>query len=388
MLQEAVDKGERRQFFELPFAGLGVLAAERDLPVVNGDDSAVGYGDPEEIAGQIDQGLAAGADVLAVDHPVFLPDMGRDQIEQAVPLQVVAELGPEDGGDQLDPDQEFAFCGPPLAAVRTQTTGRDQVMDMGMVAAGLVPGVEHAGHADLAADETVVMGQFDNSGGRGLEQDRVDDLLVGTGQDSQFCRQGGGNEEMGDGQKLPLLFVQPKLGVIVAALWTVPVFAGVIAVDYVAAVLIRAEVGVATHCFGTAVFDVAHGPELAGQNLASVSFSVLRPMAAQDLRQFRHCPLQVGHELVDALRPGRLCPVGEMGIDRGGGGGVVAEVFLDQAEVDAGLQEMGGIGMPQGVDRGPLVDAGLVFGPLEGVLDAGQRDRDGGDGLIQPVSAG
>lgn len=81
---------------------------------------------------------------------------------------------------------------------------------------------------------------------------------------------------------------------------------------------------------------------------SSVSFSVLRPIAAEDIRQFGHCRLEVGHELVDALRPGRLCPVGEMGIDRGGGGGrVVTEVFLDQAEIDTVLQEMGGIGMPR-----------------------------------------
>ena len=193
---------------------------------------------------------------------------------------------------------------------------------------------------------------------------------------------------MGDGQQLVLLFVQPRLCFLVAAFGTVPVFAGVIAVDDVGAVFIRAEVGMAAHCFGAAMFDVAHGPELAGQDPARVLFSILRPMAAEDIRQFRHCLLEVGHELVDALRPGRLRPVGEMGIDRGGGGRVVAEVFLDQAEVDACLQEMGGIGMPEGMDRGPLVDAGLVFGFLEGVLDAAQGERDGSDGLVQAVSAG
>ena len=383
-----MNEGEWRQFFELPFARGGVLAAEHDLLVVNGNDSAVGDGDAEEIAGEVEQGLVAGTDGLAVDHPVLFPDLRRHQFKQPGPFQQVAELGPEDGGDQLDPDQEFAFCRPPLAVVRAQATGRDQIMDMGVIAACPVPGMEHAGHGDLAADEAAVLGQLHDGGGRGLEQDRVDDFLVRTGQWPEFGRQGGGDEEMGDGQQFVLLFVQPRLCFLVSAFGTVPVFAGVIAVDDVAAVLIRAEVGVAAHCFGAAVFDVAHGPELAGQDFASVSFSVLRPMAAEDIRQFRHCRLEVGHELVDAQRPGRLCPVGEMGIDRGGGGRVVAEIFLDQAEIDACLQEVGGVGMPEGMDRGPLVDAGLVFGFLEGVLDAGPGERDIGNGLVQAVSAG
>ena len=178
VLQEAMNEGEWRQLSELPFAGGGVLAAEHDVLVVNGNDSAVGDGDAEEIAGKVEQGLVAGADGFAVYDPVFVPDQGRDQVEQAGPLQVVAELGSEDGGDQFNPDQELFSCRPPLAAVRAQTAGRDQVMDMGVIAAGPVPGVEDAGHGDLAADKARVAGQGFDGGGRGFEQEVVDDFLV------------------------------------------------------------------------------------------------------------------------------------------------------------------------------------------------------------------
>jgi hypothetical protein len=48
-----------------------------------------------------------------------------------------------------------------------------------------------------------------------------------------------------------------------------------------------------------------------------------------------------------------------MGVDPGGAGAAVAEIFLDQAQVDPGLQQVGGVGMAQGVDMGALKDATL-----------------------------
>jgi hypothetical protein len=39
--------------------------------------------------------------------------------------------------------------------------------------------------------------------------------------------------------------------------------------------------------------------------------------------------------------------VGQMGVEDGGIGGAVAQVFLNGAQIDAGFQQMGGIGMAQ-----------------------------------------
>lgn len=48
----------------------------------------------------------------------------------------------------------------------------------------------------------------------------------------------------------------------------------------------------------------------------------------------------------------------------------MAEVGLDQAQVDPGLEQMGGVGVAQGVGVGPLADATLPEGPPEGGLEA------------------
>ena len=48
----------------------------------------------------------------------------------------------------------------------------------------------------------------------------------------------------------------------------------------------------------------------------------------------------------------------------------MAHVFLDDAEVDAGLQEVGGVGVPQGMNGDSFFsDSGIILGPTEGPLD-------------------
>ena len=46
----------------------------------------------------------------------------------------------------------------------------------------------------------------------------------------------------------------------------------------------------------------------------------------------------------------RFRPLGEMGIDGGRLRGAVAEPGLNQAQVDAGFEQVGGPGMAQGMD--------------------------------------
>lgn len=161
MLQEAMDEIKRRQGFEIPRLGFGILAAEGDLVVINRNETVIGDGNPEDIAGQIDGGLPAGTDRFAMHDPVFLPDLAWDQVEQFGFFQFISELGLEDGGDQFNPDQEVVPPGgKPLTVVRTQAAGRDQVMDMRVIATGFVPGMKHPGHADFTTYEARIAGQF------------------------------------------------------------------------------------------------------------------------------------------------------------------------------------------------------------------------------------
>lgn len=48
----------------------------------------------------------------------------------------------------------------------------------------------------------------------------------------------------------------------------------------------------------------------------------------------------------------------------------MAHVFLDDAEVDAGLQEVGGVGVAQGMNGDAFfADTGIPLGTAEGALD-------------------
>jgi hypothetical protein len=54
----------------------------------------------------------------------------------------------------------------------------------------------------------------------------------------------------------------------------------------------------------------------------------------------------------------------------------VSQGALDEAEVDAGFEEMGGIRMSKGMDgHAELGDSGAAFGCAEGALDAGPTHR-------------
>jgi hypothetical protein len=71
---------------------------------------------------------------------------------------------------------------------------------------------------------------------------------------------------------------------------------------------------------------------------------------------------------------------GQVGIDRGGHRTFMAEIDLDLTKVLALLQEVGGVGMAQGVDMGGLFDAAGFEGQAESALQSGAAHRFGGCG--------
>ena len=63
----------------------------------------------------------------------------------------------------------------------------------------------------------------------------------------------------------------------------------------------------------------------------------------------------------------------------------MAEELLDHQEVDPGLQQMGGIRMPERMDRDiAFLDAGLTLGLTEGALEA--RPREGPAGRAEDAT--
>ena len=77
------------------------------------------------------------------------------------------------------------------------------------------------------------------------------------------------------------------------------------------------------------------------------------------------------HHVVDQLAGIFLAFLGQVEIEHGGFETGVAQVALDDAQVDAGFEEMGGIGVAQGMDRNAFFeDTGGPLGLAKGALDA------------------
>lgn len=75
------------------------------------------------------------------------------------------------------------------------------------------------------------------------------------------------------------------------------------------------------------------------------------------------------HQIVDDA-DGSLMPLGgEMEVDHGGIQTAMAEILLNAPDVDPGLQQMGGIRVPEGVDGNALFDVELFEHPSQGALD-------------------
>ena len=86
------------------------------------------------------------------------------------------------------------------------------------------------------------------------------------------------------------------------------------------------------------------------------------------------------HHVIDQLAGVLLAFLGQVKIEHGGFELGMAHVALDNARVDAGFEEMGGVGVAQGMDRnaffentgGPL---GLAKGALDAALCHGTQSR-------------
>ena len=87
-----------------------VAIAKGDVPGFDRFQSAVGEGNPEDVAGQVIQDLLAGARVLAVDIPGLMP--AREAGIQASELfETGFDLGAEDLTQGIAGDQELGMAG-------------------------------------------------------------------------------------------------------------------------------------------------------------------------------------------------------------------------------------------------------------------------------------
>jgi len=77
------------------------------------------------------------------------------------------------------------------------------------------------------------------------------------------------------------------------------------------------------------------------------------------------------HHVIDQLTGIFLALLGEVEIKHGGFELSMADVALDNAQIDTGFEEMGGVGMAQGMDGDALfTHSCFKLGAAKGALDA------------------
>jgi hypothetical protein len=153
MLQKATDELMGGQGHGLPTLVLGVLVAEADLPISDGEEAVVGQRNPVDIAAQVVQDLLpALRGRFTVDDPPFGPDhLGKGQVG-TFPTYQIEKQPAKELREGMDGHQVGRAGGPPLGPVGGDPTGWHKTVHMWMIDEGPGPGVEDAENADEPPD--------------------------------------------------------------------------------------------------------------------------------------------------------------------------------------------------------------------------------------------
>ncbi|HJY87587.1 MAG TPA: hypothetical protein VKE24_12185 [Candidatus Acidoferrales bacterium] len=98
------------------------------------------------------------------------------------------ELAAKDATEHAYRQEEGITGVDPTSAVRGETAGRNQTVDMRMEQQVLTPTVEHGKETDLCAEMFGVGRDLEQSLGSGVEQQVIEDLLVDQGQMHEMMR--------------------------------------------------------------------------------------------------------------------------------------------------------------------------------------------------------
>ena len=258
------------------------------------------------------------------------------------------------------------------------------------------PGVKHGGEADAGCTEKArIARELFESAARGAKECSVGNALVASREGAELLWQREREEEVRHFEPSRRLLGEPAIVLRGLALWAVAIAAR-------ARRLVRAATALAVPRDAPEIASAASTEEredaavLAGHG-GAVASEVLLAVAADDVAEGGHADSallvacarvaclgrSLRHERID-LGVRVLLPVaGEMEVDRRRLERLVAEVLLDKAEVDAGLEEMGGVAVPQGVDRDAFLHGELLDDTAQGALDrrSGHRLASGSAGL-------
>lgn len=235
-------------------------------------------------------------------------------------------------------------------------TGHDHV-DVRMVGHGRAPGVEHGGGADAGAQVLWVSGDGQHGPGRRLEQQVVDQRLVVEGNVGDLGGQREDHMEVADRQEIGRLGFEPGACRCALAPGTMPVAAGVVGDPLVPAV--RAGFHMTTKRSGTTGLDRRHDLELVQAQMPGMRGAISRTRSTENVGDLDGVAHRSGvgwlrrwnedAQLVERTGHGPHRARRHLGVE----GGVlqlgVTEQRLDNADIDAVFQKMGGEAVPQGM---------------------------------------
>src|SRR5215213_7915237 len=189
MREKARDEGVwlKRTVFDAAALGFGITEGH----VVVGQllNSIVRECDAEDVRGQIFQRCLATADPTTIDHPGLCPSSRADFPIQRCLAQRRPELSPKQLRERFAMHEKGSPPDDPSLPIGRKREGRNQIMDVWMVAQVARPGLQHTEHTNLSTQEAWILGELLQSCGGGAKEQRIDRARVLTCQRSQTSGQ-------------------------------------------------------------------------------------------------------------------------------------------------------------------------------------------------------
>jgi len=287
MLEEASDAFVCGKRAALPLGACTLLAAEGDVPVFKLFDAVVREGNATDGGGEGGDDLGAGASGCTVGDPWLTPDVGGHVTEQVGVGEFLLALPPEDFRQSAHRHQPVRITGAePARTIWRQGPAWYERMDMRMRGHISGPGMQHAKHADPAAEVLGVEGESLQSGSGGVKDQVAHPLLVRAGHGSQCLGEGKGDEQRGHGQQQLPLLVEPPGGVVVLARGTMVMRAGMVAV--LECLALGALGDMTAESFGAAWCNGLHGCQVAWGHPVAAAGAVVGAMTPEEVGQLDH----------------------------------------------------------------------------------------------------
>ena len=363
-LKKAREERGRGQRAACHLPGTPVTQPERDTSVGEGLKPAVGDRDPENVAPQVFEHPVSGAGRLHVDDPVMRPRAGRDLIGQVGPAQGVVHLAAKDGREDVTGEEAVGTRRrDPAGAVEREAPTGNEDMDVRVIPQVLRPRMQDGEDRGAGAEMLGIGRDAEQGLGGGSHERVVHHPLMGARDRAELLRQGEGDEEIGARQQPRPVAIEPAPRLLPVALGAVAIATGVIAVLGLVAVVALPEMPTARG--GTTGDEVVEGAAMRREQTGAVRLTIGGAGRAHDVGDLEHacraCLHEAVHQVLDGIEGEAFHLRRQVRIEGGRFRTGVAQIGLNQAEVDARFEEVGGVRVAQRIHTLPMNRAPRLF---------------------------